>query len=466
MLLPCYVISRIPPKRIANIHKQWLRTLVGNMLEEYKKAQTKSDKSNIISDVVEYVRTKGRFVKRDCVTGKWIYAEPLLCREKCSQSFRDNMAETYRSSNVAKRNKRRQEQQDKRGEGASAFATVTTATGPTTAASIGMPDAKRMKTTPSQIRASSLKNGLNPTQFFCVDTPMPRIPSLPGLANFDGNNNSLPVPFHHQQQQQQPAATPQGSFSLTTAGLDLSGIDISALQNLLNGNTSGPSNPNNAGSSMSHHDRLMNDTMSNIVQQQHQQQQHQQQQHQQERRRFSDVLQDFDTMRRVSLGVGGNGKGNENSNYHPHALNDNSSSFSNAGSSNIATSNINMNSTHHHHQPSAQAIRRASLNLLSAFPDLFGAHQAFPSTFHNSNSNYGYQDSSTSVEQCMPFSRNLTSASASLFSEQPQPQPQHQGQEKRHSFSFTEADWFRLPTDDRVDNVNGDAPKFRNAFAA
>jgi hypothetical protein len=93
---------------------QWLRTLVASMLSEYTKAQTKGDKSNIISDVVEYVRNHGRFVKRDLKTGMWAYAEPLLCREKCSQTFRDNLAQTYRSSNVAKRNKRRQEQQDKK----------------------------------------------------------------------------------------------------------------------------------------------------------------------------------------------------------------------------------------------------------------------------------------------------------------------------------------------------------------
>jgi hypothetical protein len=92
---------------------QWLRTVVAGQIDEYSQAMTKADKSNIISSVVEFVRTNGRFVKLDTSSGQWVFAEPLLCREKCSQTFRDNLAQTYRSSNVAKRNKRRQEQQEK-----------------------------------------------------------------------------------------------------------------------------------------------------------------------------------------------------------------------------------------------------------------------------------------------------------------------------------------------------------------
>lgn len=91
---------------------QWLRTVVAGRIEQYSQAVTKADKSSIISSVVDFVRTNGQFVKIDS-SGTWIFAEPLLCREKCSQTFRDNLAQTYRSSNVAKRNKRRQEQQEK-----------------------------------------------------------------------------------------------------------------------------------------------------------------------------------------------------------------------------------------------------------------------------------------------------------------------------------------------------------------
>jgi hypothetical protein len=65
-----------------------LRNLVHAMLDEYWEAQTKPDKTCIISEVVEHVRNIGRFVKRDVASGKWVHAEDLLCREKCSQTFR------------------------------------------------------------------------------------------------------------------------------------------------------------------------------------------------------------------------------------------------------------------------------------------------------------------------------------------------------------------------------------------
>ena len=80
-------------------------------MDEYSNAQTKPDKSNIISAVVEHVRQSGNFVKKDLSSGTWYYAEDLLCREKCSQTFRDALHQTYRSSNVAKKNKRLRELQ-------------------------------------------------------------------------------------------------------------------------------------------------------------------------------------------------------------------------------------------------------------------------------------------------------------------------------------------------------------------
>ena len=63
-----------------------LRNLVSSKLAEYSKAHTKAGKSEIISDVVEHVNEKGAFVKRHAVSGKWVYAEDRLCREKCSQT--------------------------------------------------------------------------------------------------------------------------------------------------------------------------------------------------------------------------------------------------------------------------------------------------------------------------------------------------------------------------------------------
>lgn len=62
-----------------------LRNLVSAKLAEYSEAITKAGKSEIISNVVDHVNNKGAFIKRG-PTGKWVYAEDRLCREKCSQT--------------------------------------------------------------------------------------------------------------------------------------------------------------------------------------------------------------------------------------------------------------------------------------------------------------------------------------------------------------------------------------------
>jgi len=91
-----------------------LRTYVSSLLQEYSQADTKLGKSEIISNVVKHVQKTGHFVKRDVAvgggeggTGRWVPAEYRLCREKCSQTFRDALHLSYRSSRVAKKNKRR-----------------------------------------------------------------------------------------------------------------------------------------------------------------------------------------------------------------------------------------------------------------------------------------------------------------------------------------------------------------------
>lgn len=118
-----------------------MREIVAFRMQDYQAATTKPDKSNIITMVSQYsltqaitrfsflvqalshskhfracqvvnqVRASGSFVRKDPSTGKWLFAEDLLCREKCSQSFRDCLHGSYRSSNMAKKKKRELEQQ-------------------------------------------------------------------------------------------------------------------------------------------------------------------------------------------------------------------------------------------------------------------------------------------------------------------------------------------------------------------
>jgi hypothetical protein len=76
-----------------------LRNLATLMLDEYKMANTKFDKSLIISDAAERIREKGNFVRRHTTTEKWAIAEELLCREKVSAVFRDALRQRRRKDN-------------------------------------------------------------------------------------------------------------------------------------------------------------------------------------------------------------------------------------------------------------------------------------------------------------------------------------------------------------------------------
>ena len=75
-----------------------LRTLAQNMLPRYSAANTKMEKSLIISEVAEVVREQGDFVKIDMSTQEWTLAEDLLVREKISAVFRDAKAQSKRST--------------------------------------------------------------------------------------------------------------------------------------------------------------------------------------------------------------------------------------------------------------------------------------------------------------------------------------------------------------------------------
>lgn len=81
------------------------------MLDAYRKARSKLDKSKVLSDVVEQVRQnspRGGFVKQDS-HGRWHEVGDFLAREKTSQAFRDALHENYKSSNVSKKKRRQQE---------------------------------------------------------------------------------------------------------------------------------------------------------------------------------------------------------------------------------------------------------------------------------------------------------------------------------------------------------------------
>lgn len=86
-----------------------LRTMIVSKLENYVNAQTKSEKSFILMEMINTVRESspwgGGFVRQDKETGRWLEADDVLAREKTSQMFRDALHEFYKSSRQNRRRK-------------------------------------------------------------------------------------------------------------------------------------------------------------------------------------------------------------------------------------------------------------------------------------------------------------------------------------------------------------------------
>ena len=108
---PTAVVVSKGKKYFKHEGNQMLRRIAASRIGEYAQARTKLDKSLIISEVVDRVRSLGGFVKLEQVSGCWIQAEDLLCREKTSGVFREALNE-YRTSNQSqlKTGKRQREE--------------------------------------------------------------------------------------------------------------------------------------------------------------------------------------------------------------------------------------------------------------------------------------------------------------------------------------------------------------------
>jgi len=88
-----------------NIHFQ---SVIHNWAEQYVNAIEKRNKSKIVRNIIETIRTKsliGGFVKKDS-DGQWWVVAMEQAREKVSQSLRDTLAGHYRSSLMAKKRSR------------------------------------------------------------------------------------------------------------------------------------------------------------------------------------------------------------------------------------------------------------------------------------------------------------------------------------------------------------------------
>jgi len=99
-------------KCYSHIGNDRFRDRVQGMLALYKQARSKLHKSKVLNQVVEQIRQDspngGGFVKQD-ESGRWFEVGDFLAREKTSQTFRDALHESYKSSSVAKKKRRQDE---------------------------------------------------------------------------------------------------------------------------------------------------------------------------------------------------------------------------------------------------------------------------------------------------------------------------------------------------------------------
>jgi hypothetical protein len=89
-----------------HVGNQSFRQLVASRLQEYSDALTKLEKTRIIGEMVDHVRTNsphGGFVKRSSKDGRWYQLLDFLSREKISQAFRDSLSDQYRQINDSKK---------------------------------------------------------------------------------------------------------------------------------------------------------------------------------------------------------------------------------------------------------------------------------------------------------------------------------------------------------------------------
>lgn len=75
-------------------------------MEQYSKATSRTEKSAVVTKILESVRSKGDFVRQQ-PNGTWVAVTERMAREKCGQGLRDFLHNKYRSSTQAKQARRK-----------------------------------------------------------------------------------------------------------------------------------------------------------------------------------------------------------------------------------------------------------------------------------------------------------------------------------------------------------------------
>mmetsp|Transcript_12229 Transcript_12229/g.28338 ORF Transcript_12229/g.28338 Transcript_12229/m.28338 type:complete len:189 (+) Transcript_12229:3-569(+) len=89
-----------------------LRTIIKKHLEPYSQATSRMEKTMLVSEIMEAVRSQGYFVSKNPKSGLFERANERLAREKIGQLLRDALHAQYRSSTEAKKHRRRVELTD------------------------------------------------------------------------------------------------------------------------------------------------------------------------------------------------------------------------------------------------------------------------------------------------------------------------------------------------------------------
>ena len=106
-----------------------LKTIAAGLLQEYADANTKPEKSEIVTrifNMIEEVCPSGGFVKFSQEHGRWIRATASSAREKIGYVFRDLLADRYRSSSKSKMARRRKRMEEESKSRASSPSSMTT----------------------------------------------------------------------------------------------------------------------------------------------------------------------------------------------------------------------------------------------------------------------------------------------------------------------------------------------------
>lgn len=102
-----HVICGRGKKSYGHVGNQWFLTVVSSRINDYAKADTKQEKSEIVHKLVAEIRDAGGFIRQDEQTGRYFRVAEGEGRDKVSQALRDALKHKYKSSKDVKRTNRK-----------------------------------------------------------------------------------------------------------------------------------------------------------------------------------------------------------------------------------------------------------------------------------------------------------------------------------------------------------------------